>query len=87
MPIAVNTRNDWPIGKVSAAPSAGARNGALHGVYHLHQPWGIGASILSGLVYAFPSWRLRTTWMGVIAHSAQSIFFAFLILGVVLGLA
>jgi membrane protease YdiL (CAAX protease family) len=64
-----------------------AANGVLHGLYHLHQPWGIAASIGSGLLYAFPSWRFRTTWMGVIVHSAQSVYFAFLILGVVLGLA
>jgi len=63
-------------------------NGALHGVYHLHQPWGIAASIISCIFfYAFPSWRFRSTWMGIIVHSAQSVFFAFLILGVVLGLA
>lgn len=62
-------------------------NGALHGAYHLHQPWGIGPSILSCMIYAFPSQRWRTTWMGIIVHSAQSVYFAFLILGVVLGLA
>lgn len=62
-------------------------NGALHGLYHLHQPWGIGPSILSGMIYAFPSQRWRTTWMGIIVHSAQSVYFAFLVLGVVLGLA
>jgi CAAX protease family protein len=65
-----------------------AANGAMHGVYHLHQPWGIPGSIVSCMfLYAFPSWRWRSTWMGVIVHSAQSVFFAFLILGVVLGLA
>ena len=32
MPIRVNTTNDCPVGSASAAPSAGARNGALHGV-------------------------------------------------------
>jgi membrane protease YdiL (CAAX protease family) len=63
-------------------------NGALFGFYHLHQPWGIPGSVISGVfLYAFPSWRFRSTWMGVIVHSAQSVYFAFLILGVVLGLA
>jgi membrane protease YdiL (CAAX protease family) len=63
-------------------------NGVLHGFYHLHQPWGILASVVSGVfLYAFPSWRFRSTWLGIIVHSAQSVFFAFLILGVVLGLA
>jgi membrane protease YdiL (CAAX protease family) len=63
-------------------------NGVLFGLYHVHQPWGIVGSVVSGaLLYAFPSWRFRSTWMGIIVHSAQSVFFSFLILGVVLGLA
>ncbi|MEQ1901927.1 MAG: CPBP family intramembrane glutamic endopeptidase [Devosia sp.] len=64
-----------------------AANGALHGLYHLHQPWGIAASVFSCMLYAFPSLRYRSIWMGIIVHSAQSAYFAFLILGVVLGLA
>jgi membrane protease YdiL (CAAX protease family) len=63
-------------------------NGVLFGFYHVHQPWGILGSIISGaLTYALPSWRFRSTWMGIIVHSAESVYFAFLILGVVLGLA
>jgi membrane protease YdiL (CAAX protease family) len=63
-------------------------NGVLHGFYHVHQPWGIAASVIScAFLYAFPSWRFRSTWLGIIVHSAQSVYFAFLILGVVLGLA
>jgi uncharacterized protein len=63
-------------------------SGILHGFYHFHQPWGIAASVISGIfLYAFPSWKFRSTWMGIIVHSAQSVYFAFLILGVVLGLA
>ena len=63
-------------------------NGVFHGCYHVHQPWGIAASVMScAFLYAFPSWRFRSTWMGVIVHSAQSVYFSFLILGVVLGLA
>lgn len=63
-------------------------NGVLFGLYHVHQPWGIAASIVSGvLFYALPSWQFRSTWMGIIVHSAQSVYFTFLILGVVLGLA
>jgi hypothetical protein len=63
-------------------------NGVLFGFYHLHQPWGIVGSIVNGVVfYAFPTWRFRSTWMGVIVHSGQSVYLAFLILGVVLGLA
>jgi len=63
-------------------------NGILFGGYHLHQPWSIPANAISGAaLVAFPSWRFRSTWLGVIVHSVQSVYFAFLILGVVLGLA
>ena len=63
-------------------------NGVLFGLYHVHQPWGITESILGGSLFlAYPSWRLRSTWMGVIVHSAQSVFVVVLVLGVVLGLA
>ena len=63
-------------------------NGVLFGFYHVHQPWGIPGAVISGVfTYVFPSWRFRSTWMGIIVHSAASAFFAFLVLGVVLGLA
>jgi CAAX protease family protein len=62
-------------------------NGILFGFYHVHQPWGIPNSVLTGLLYTFPAYRYRSTWMSIILHSAQSVFFAFLVLGVVLGLA
>jgi membrane protease YdiL (CAAX protease family) len=62
-------------------------NGVLFGLYHLHQPWSIPGSCISGMLYAFPARRFRSTWMAVILHSGQSIFFIFLILGLVLGLA
>ena len=63
-------------------------NGVLFGFWHVHQPWGIVGSVVSGVFfYAFPTWRFRSTWMGTIVHSGQSVFIAFLILGIVLGLA
>jgi membrane protease YdiL (CAAX protease family) len=62
-------------------------NGVLFALYHVHQPWGILDNILTGLLFTFPAYRYRSTWMAVILHSAQSVFFAFLVLGVVLGLA
>ena len=61
-------------------------NGVLFGLYHLHQPWGIPNGILTGLLYTYPAYRYRSTWMSIL-HSAQSVYFAFLVLGVVLGLA
>jgi uncharacterized protein len=62
-------------------------NSVLFGLYHVHQPWGILDSILTGLLYTFPAYRYRSTWMSIILHSAQSVYFAFLVLGIVLGLA
>ena len=62
-------------------------NGVLFAFYHVHQPWGIAENIVSGAILAYPSQRFRSTWMGVIVHSAQNVFFSFVILGVVLGLA
>ena len=63
-------------------------NGVLFAFYHVHQPWGILSTIFVGVfLFAFPAWRFRSTWMAIIVHSAQSVFFTFLILGIVLGLA
>ncbi len=62
-------------------------NGILFGFYHVHQPWGILNSVLTGLLYSFPAYRYRSLWMSIILHSAQNVFLAFLVLGVVLGLA
>ncbi len=61
-------------------------NGLLFGLYHLHQPWGL--LPVSGLFFfALPARRFRCAWFGIIAHSGQSIFFIFLMLGLILGLA
>lgn len=62
-------------------------NAVAFGLYHLHQPWGIPGNILSGLVYASTAKGYRSTWFSIILHSGQSLFFLFLILGLVLGLA
>jgi membrane protease YdiL (CAAX protease family) len=62
-------------------------NGVLFGLYHLHQPWSIFASIVDGVfLYALPSRRFRSVWFGIIVHSMQTIVFIFLALGLVLGL-
>jgi membrane protease YdiL (CAAX protease family) len=63
-------------------------NGILFGLYHWHQPWGmLGSAIDGALLYAWPSRRFKSAWFGIIIHSGQSVFFAFLLLGLVLGLA
>jgi len=61
-------------------------NGVLFAFYHVHQPWGIAANIVSGAILAYPSLRFRSTWMAVIVHSVQNVYFGLLILGLVLGL-
>ena len=62
-------------------------NGVVFGLYHLHQPWGVLSSVLTGIVYAFSSKRFHSNWFSIILHSGQSVFMLFLILGLVLGLA
>ena len=63
-------------------------NGLLFGAYHLHQPWSIIGSALEGIFcLAFPSRRFRSAWFGIILHSGQTVFFVFIALGLVLGLA
>jgi membrane protease YdiL (CAAX protease family) len=62
-------------------------NSVLFALYHVHRPSGILDSVITGLLYIYPAYRYRSTWMSIILHSSQSVFFAFLVLGIVLGLA
>jgi CAAX protease family protein len=63
-------------------------NGVLFGVYHLHQPWGIPGNIVSAtFLESYPARRFRSVWIAIIVHSAQSVYFLFLLLVLVLGLA
>jgi uncharacterized protein len=62
-------------------------NGILFSLYHLHQPWGILATLPGDLTFAFSGKHFRSNWFPIILHSGQSVFFLFLILGLVLGLA
>jgi membrane protease YdiL (CAAX protease family) len=63
-------------------------NGVLMGAYHWHQPWTIAGTILaSTLLFALPARLFRSSWMAIIAHSIQYLFFIPMILAVVLGLA
>jgi membrane protease YdiL (CAAX protease family) len=58
-------------------------NGALFALYHVHQPWSMPAAFIDGAVnQAYPTRRYRSTWMGLITHTAPSL----LIVGVVLSL-
>jgi membrane protease YdiL (CAAX protease family) len=64
-----------------------AANGFLFSFYHLHQPWGILATLPADLIVAYSGKRFRSNWFPIILHSGQSVFFLFLILGLVLGVA
>jgi uncharacterized protein len=61
-------------------------NGVLFSFYHLHQPWGILATLLGDLTLAYSGKRFRSNWFPIIIHSGQSVFFLFLIMGLVFGL-
>jgi membrane protease YdiL (CAAX protease family) len=64
-------RGDWVV------------NGALFGVYHLHQPWSIPSSVLDGIfAQAYPTRRFQSIWIAIVTHTAPS----FVIIGVVLHL-
>ena len=62
-------------------------NNVLFALYHVHTPWVMPNAFITGLLYTYPAYRYRSTWMSIILHSAQSVFFAFIVLGIVLGLA
>lgn len=62
-------------------------NGVLFCFYHLHQPWGILATLPGDLLFAYAGKRFHSNWFPIILHSGQSIYFLILILGLILGLA
>ena len=61
-----------------------AVNAVLFAVYHVHQPWTIPSNIVSGAIIAYPSRRFQSAWMGIIIHSAQSLFVTIALLTLVL---
>lgn len=60
-------------------------NGMLFGLYHLHQPWSIPGAVVAGvLLFAYPTRRFRSAWMGIAIHSAQSVVVVALVLELVI---
>jgi len=59
-------------------------NGVLMGLYHLHQPWSMPSSVVAGLLFAYPTRRWHSAWMGIIIHSVQSVVIGALVLAAVL---
>jgi uncharacterized protein len=59
-------------------------NGVLFAAYHLHVPWVIPATLLDTFIISYPAKRYRSTWIGIVVHSSQSVFFAVIVLALVL---
>jgi membrane protease YdiL (CAAX protease family) len=59
-------------------------NAVIFGFYHLHFPWNIPNSIISGVLYAYPTKRWQSAWMGIIIHSVESVVISAIILALVL---
>ena len=60
-------------------------NGVLFAAYHLHVPWVIPQTLLvDTLVLGYASRRYRSALVGIAVHSAQSVFFTILVVGLVL---
>jgi membrane protease YdiL (CAAX protease family) len=58
-------------------------NGLLHTAYHLHVPWAMPGTLIDAFTQAYPSKRLRSAWIGIAVHSAQSVVLAILLLTIV----
>ena len=65
----------------------GVANGVIGGAYHLSQPWQMlgGGIFMWTAFYALPTKYFRSTWMGIILHGSITIFWSFMILGLILG--
>ncbi len=51
-------------------------NGVLFACYHLHEPWVIPQALLvDTFAIALPSRRWRSSLIGIVVHSSQSVFF------------
>src|SRR5262245_50018956 len=62
-----------------------AANGVLFAGYHLHTPWMMPATLLiDTFAIAYPSKRYQSAWIGIAVHSVQSVFFAVILLALVL---
>ncbi len=60
-------------------------NGVLFACYHLHEPWVIPQTILvDTFAEALPSRRWRSSLMGIVVHSGQTVFFFMIALVLVL---
>ena len=62
-----------------------AANGVLFAAYHVHMPWLMpGTLLFDTFAMAYPSRRFQSTWIGIIVHGSQSVFFGAILLTYVL---
>ena len=62
-----------------------AGNGVLFAAYHLHTPWMMPATLLiDTFAISYPAKRYQSAWIGIAVHSVQSVFFAIILLALVL---
>ncbi|HEY6666569.1 MAG TPA: CPBP family intramembrane glutamic endopeptidase [Propionibacteriaceae bacterium] len=59
-------------------------NGVLFAAYHLHVPWSIPVNLLDMFFLSYPTKRYQSAWIGIAVHSAQNVFFAAIVLPLVL---
>ena len=68
---AVFGRGDW------------VANGAIFTAYHLHEPWVMPTTLLTGVfTQAYPAKRFQSIWISIVTHTLPS----FVIIGVILSL-
>ena len=62
-----------------------AANGVVFAGYHIALPWLIPWTLLvDTFAIAYPSRRYQSTWIGIVVHSTQSVFFLVIILTLVM---
>jgi membrane protease YdiL (CAAX protease family) len=62
-----------------------AGNGVLFALYHLHVPWMILPTLaIDTFAIAYPSRRYQSALIGIVVHSAQSVFLAVILLTLVM---
>jgi uncharacterized protein len=59
-------------------------NGVLFAAYHLHIPWSIPTNLLDMFLVSYPTKRYQSAWIGIAVHSSQNVFFAAIVLPLVL---
>jgi membrane protease YdiL (CAAX protease family) len=60
-------------------------NGVFFTAYHLHMPWLMPATlVIDTFAISYPARRYQSAWIGIAVHSAQSVFFAAVVLTLVL---